>query len=45
MSSLAGIGFTVSLLIGELAFDGDQALTDAGSPGPLEKNTPSGSTA
>ncbi|MCZ4509431.1 Na+/H+ antiporter NhaA [Streptomyces sp. ActVer] len=28
VSSLAGIGFTVSLLIGELAFDGDQALTD-----------------
>ncbi|MEU5888147.1 Na+/H+ antiporter NhaA [Streptomyces sp. NPDC047461] len=25
---LAGIGFTVSLLIGELAFDGDAALTD-----------------
>ncbi|MBK3577807.1 Na+/H+ antiporter NhaA [Streptomyces sp. MBT65] len=28
VSSLAGIGFTVSLLIGELAFDGDQVLTD-----------------
>ncbi|WP_250401339.1 Na+/H+ antiporter NhaA [Streptomyces cellostaticus] len=28
VSSLAGIGFTVSLLIGELAFDGDPALTD-----------------
>ncbi|MFF3635796.1 Na+/H+ antiporter NhaA [Streptomyces sp. NPDC002250] len=28
VSSLAGIGFTVSLLIGELAFDGDMALTD-----------------
>ncbi|MFF9774991.1 Na+/H+ antiporter NhaA [Streptomyces sp. NPDC013978] len=28
VSSLAGIGFTVSLLIGELAFEGDQALTD-----------------
>ncbi|GGT70135.1 Na+/H+ antiporter NhaA [Streptomyces lateritius] len=27
VSSLAGIGFTVSLLIGELAFEGDQALT------------------
>jgi NhaA family Na+:H+ antiporter len=25
---LAGVGFTVSLLIGELAFDGDPALTD-----------------
>lgn len=25
---LAGIGFTVSLLIGELAFDGDATLTD-----------------
>ncbi|MGW5612725.1 Na+/H+ antiporter NhaA [Streptomyces sp. NPDC003877] len=29
VASLAGIGFTVSLLIGELAFDGDQAMTDA----------------
>ncbi|MFM9613932.1 Na+/H+ antiporter NhaA [Streptomyces sp. V2] len=28
LASLAGIGFTVSLLIGELAFDGDAALTD-----------------
>lgn len=28
MASLAGIGFTVSLLIGELAFEGDVALTD-----------------
>ncbi|MFF3378212.1 Na+/H+ antiporter NhaA [Streptomyces sp. NPDC002680] len=28
VASLAGIGFTVSLLIGELAFDGDSALTD-----------------
>lgn len=28
VSSLAGIGFTVSLLIGELAFEGDTALTD-----------------
>ncbi|MEE1763723.1 Na+/H+ antiporter NhaA [Streptomyces sp. SP18BB07] len=28
VSSLAGIGFTVSLLIGELAFEGDQVLTD-----------------
>ncbi|WP_420311426.1 Na+/H+ antiporter NhaA [Streptomyces sp. YS-B37] len=28
VASLAGIGFTVSLLIGELAFDGDQMLTD-----------------
>ncbi|MCX4907668.1 Na+/H+ antiporter NhaA [Streptomyces sp. NBC_00878] len=28
VSSLAGIGFTVSLLIGELAFEGDRALTD-----------------
>ncbi|MFG2330141.1 Na+/H+ antiporter NhaA [Streptomyces sp. NPDC048604] len=27
VSSLAGIGFTVSLLIGELAFEGDAALT------------------
>ncbi|MET7567735.1 Na+/H+ antiporter NhaA [Streptomyces sp. NPDC005492] len=27
VASLAGIGFTVSLLIGELAFDGDQILT------------------
>ncbi|WP_369198391.1 Na+/H+ antiporter NhaA [Streptomyces djakartensis] len=27
VSSLAGIGFTVSLLIGELAFEGDQAMT------------------
>lgn len=29
VSSLAGIGFTVSLLIGELAFEGDQVLTDS----------------
>ncbi|MEU0598353.1 Na+/H+ antiporter NhaA [Streptomyces sp. NPDC006393] len=29
VASLAGIGFTVSLLIGELAFAGDAALTDA----------------
>ncbi|MER8221567.1 Na+/H+ antiporter NhaA [Streptomyces sp. NPDC094143] len=29
VASLAGIGFTVSLLIGELAFDGDQAMTGA----------------
>jgi NhaA family Na+:H+ antiporter len=29
VASLAGIGFTVSLLIGELAFDGDQAMADA----------------
>ncbi|GGX12521.1 Na+/H+ antiporter NhaA [Streptomyces lomondensis] len=29
VASLAGIGFTVSLLIGELAFDGDQVMTDA----------------
>ncbi|MEV1062584.1 Na+/H+ antiporter NhaA [Streptomyces sp. NPDC050263] len=28
VASLAGIGFTVSLLIGELAFEGDAALTD-----------------
>ena len=28
MASLAGIGFTVSLLIGELAFEGDVTLTD-----------------
>ncbi|MGW0119034.1 Na+/H+ antiporter NhaA [Streptomyces sp. NPDC003327] len=28
IASLAGIGFTVSLLIGELAFAGDEALTD-----------------
>jgi NhaA family Na+:H+ antiporter len=28
VAALAGIGFTVSLLIGELAFDGDAALTD-----------------
>lgn len=28
LSALAGIGFTVSLLIGELAFEGDAALTD-----------------
>jgi NhaA family Na+:H+ antiporter len=28
VASLAGIGFTVSLLIGELAFDGDPALAD-----------------
>ncbi|WP_030677845.1 Na+/H+ antiporter NhaA [Streptomyces sp. NRRL B-1347] len=28
VASLAGIGFTVSLLIGELAFSGDAALTD-----------------
>ncbi|WP_262061221.1 Na+/H+ antiporter NhaA [Streptomyces sp. STR69] len=28
VASLAGIGFTVSLLIGELAFAGDQVLTD-----------------
>ncbi|MBY8868564.1 MULTISPECIES: Na+/H+ antiporter NhaA [Streptomyces] len=28
MATLAGIGFTVSLLIGELAFDGDPTLTD-----------------
>jgi NhaA family Na+:H+ antiporter len=28
VASLAGIGFTVSLLIGELAFDGDPTLTD-----------------
>ncbi|GAB1328429.1 Na+/H+ antiporter NhaA [Streptomyces sennicomposti] len=28
MAALAGIGFTVSLLIGELAFDGDPTLTD-----------------
>ncbi|WP_086753615.1 Na+/H+ antiporter NhaA, partial [Streptomyces scabiei] len=29
VSSLAGIGFTVSLLIGELAFEGDRMLTDS----------------
>lgn len=28
MATLAGIGFTVSLLIGELAFDGDAVLTN-----------------
>ncbi|TLS43882.1 Na+/H+ antiporter NhaA [Streptomyces montanus] len=28
VASLAGIGFTVSLLIGELAFEGDDVLTD-----------------
>ncbi|MFE0101362.1 Na+/H+ antiporter NhaA [Streptomyces sp. NPDC059009] len=28
VASLAGIGFTVSLLIGELAFKGDQLMTD-----------------
>jgi Na+:H+ antiporter, NhaA family len=28
VASLAGIGFTVSLLIGELAFEGDATLTD-----------------
>ncbi|MEU5632807.1 Na+/H+ antiporter NhaA [Streptomyces rishiriensis] len=28
VASLAGIGFTVSLLIGELAFEGDPVLTD-----------------
>ncbi|MFF9408920.1 Na+/H+ antiporter NhaA [Streptomyces anandii] len=28
LATLAGIGFTVSLLIGELAFQGDAALTD-----------------
>jgi NhaA family Na+:H+ antiporter len=28
VASLAGIGFTVSLLIGELAFEGDRVLTD-----------------
>lgn len=28
VATLAGIGFTVSLLIGELAFDGDTTLTD-----------------
>ncbi|MFG2027701.1 Na+/H+ antiporter NhaA [Streptomyces sp. NPDC048825] len=28
VASLAGIGFTVSLLIGELAFEGDEVLTD-----------------
>ncbi|MGW0711603.1 Na+/H+ antiporter NhaA [Streptomyces sp. NPDC002643] len=28
VASLAGIGFTVSLLIGELAFEGDPALTE-----------------
>ncbi|MEU4349451.1 Na+/H+ antiporter NhaA [Streptomyces sp. NPDC023838] len=28
VAALAGIGFTVSLLIGELAFDGEGALTD-----------------
>ncbi|BFO13978.1 hypothetical protein SHKM778_03660 [Streptomyces sp. KM77-8] len=29
VATLAGIGFTVSLLIGELAFEGDAALTDS----------------
>ncbi|PWI11693.1 Na+/H+ antiporter NhaA [Streptomyces sp. NWU339] len=29
VSTLAGIGFTVSLLIGELAFQGDAAMTDS----------------
>ncbi|MFH8493621.1 Na+/H+ antiporter NhaA [Streptomyces coeruleorubidus] len=29
VASLAGIGFTVSLLIGELAFEGDQTMTGA----------------
>ncbi|MEV0689827.1 Na+/H+ antiporter NhaA [Streptomyces sp. NPDC050388] len=29
VSTLAGIGFTVSLLIGELAFEGDAAMTDS----------------
>ncbi|WP_338896899.1 Na+/H+ antiporter NhaA [Streptomyces sp. TG1A-60] len=29
VSSLAGIGFTVSLLIGELAFEGDPVLSDS----------------
>nr|WP_202499665.1 Na+/H+ antiporter NhaA [Streptomyces sp. SID5476] len=29
VASLAGIGFTVSLLIGELAFEGDRVLTDS----------------
>lgn len=29
VSSLIGIGFTVSLLIGELAFEGDRMLTDS----------------
>ncbi|MEU6886682.1 Na+/H+ antiporter NhaA [Streptomyces viridosporus] len=29
VSALAGIGFTVSLLIGELAFEGDAAMTDS----------------
>jgi NhaA family Na+:H+ antiporter len=28
VATLAGIGFTVSLLIGELAFEGDTSLTD-----------------
>ncbi|MET7679068.1 Na+/H+ antiporter NhaA [Streptomyces sp. NPDC005423] len=28
VAALAGVGFTVSLLIGELAFDGDPVLTD-----------------
>lgn len=28
VATLAGIGFTVSLLIGELAFEGDQVLTE-----------------
>ena len=28
VATLAGIGFTVSLLIGELAFDGDASTTD-----------------
>ncbi|WP_406726262.1 Na+/H+ antiporter NhaA [Streptomyces sp. GD-15H] len=29
VATLAGIGFTVSLLIGELAFEGDAAMTDS----------------
>ncbi|CAL9511937.1 Na+/H+ antiporter NhaA [Streptomyces pilosus] len=29
VASLAGIGFTVSLLIGELAFEGDPSMTDS----------------
>src|SRR5690606_27937339 len=29
VATLAGIGFTVSLLIGELAFDGDASMTDS----------------
>lgn len=29
VATLAGIGFTVSMLIGELAFEGDAALTDS----------------